>query len=61
MKYFQEMNPAINEAQQRFLSIPTQNHVRKDCIHVESLRKQRLCTERLSSSETKFHINPYTQ
>ena len=32
------MNTAASEAQQRFLSIPTQNHVRKDCIHVEALR-----------------------
>ena len=30
-------------------------------LHKYNFRKQRLCTERLSSSDTKFHINPYTQ
>ena len=33
----QEMN-VVNESQQRLLSLPTQDHVKKDSIHIEALR-----------------------
>ena len=52
------MNPPPG-LEHRLLSVPLNDEVKRDSIHVDTVRREQLCTQRLASLGAQFHINPH--